>query len=88
VSFEYDPHNKLRHTSYWFETDERDEWPLSDNAKDEEPPRENEVFDYSAKPHRFYFEVETVGSVSPQEVVMKVRRSILVSDFRLPTTFH
>jgi hypothetical protein len=36
-------------------------------------PRENEAFDYSAIPKRFYFEVETVGSVSPQEVVLKVR---------------
>jgi DNA-directed RNA polymerase II subunit RPB3 len=36
-------------------------------------PRENEPFDYSAIPKRFYFEVETVGSVSPQEVVLKVR---------------
>ena len=72
VSFEYDPHNKLRHTSYWFEADERAEWPLSDNAKEEEPPRENEPFDYGAIAKRFYFEVETVGSVSPQEVVLKV----------------
>ena len=73
MSFEYDPHNKLRHTSYWFEADERAEWPLSDNAKEEEAPRENEPFDYSAIAKRFYFEVETVGSVSPQEVVLKVR---------------
>lgn len=73
MSFEYDPHNKLRHTSYWFEADERAEWPLSDNAKEEEAPRENELFDYGAIPKRFYFEVETVGSVSPQEVVLKVR---------------
>ena len=46
---------------------------MSDNAKEEEPPRENEAFDYNAIPKRFYFEVETVGSVSPQEVVLKVR---------------
>jgi len=46
---------------------------VSDNAKEEEPPRENEAFDYNAIPKRFYFEVETVGSVSPQEVVLKVR---------------
>ena len=73
VSFEYDPYNKLRHTTHWFEVDERAEWPLSDNAKEEEPPKENEAFDYHAIPKRFYFEVETVGSVSPQEVVLKVR---------------
>lgn len=73
VSFEYDPHNKLRHTSYWYETDARAEWPLSENRKEEEPPRDDEPFDYNAKPNKFYFEVETDGSLGPQEVVMKVR---------------
>ncbi|KAF7981855.1 hypothetical protein HWV62_31401 [Athelia sp. TMB] len=71
VSFEYDPYNKLRHTSYWYEVDERGEWPLGENAKEEEPPRDDEVFDYNAKPRKFYFEVETDGSLGPQEVVMK-----------------
>ncbi|EKM80969.1 hypothetical protein AGABI1DRAFT_112673 [Agaricus bisporus var. burnettii JB137-S8] len=71
VAFEYDPHNKLRHTSYWFETDIKAEWPLGENAKEEEPPRDDEPFDYNAKPTKFYFEVETDGSLSPQEVVMK-----------------
>jgi DNA-directed RNA polymerase II subunit RPB3 len=75
VSFEYDPHNKLRHTSHWFETDERAEWPLSENAKEEDPPRDDEVFDFNARPRKFYFEVETDGSLGPQEVVMKVRSS-------------
>jgi DNA-directed RNA polymerase II subunit RPB3 len=73
MSFEYDPYNKFKRTTYWREVDERAEWPLSENAKEEEPPRENEAFDYSAIPKRFYFEVETVGSVNPQEVVLKVR---------------
>ncbi|KIM91837.1 hypothetical protein PILCRDRAFT_809813 [Piloderma croceum F 1598] len=71
VSFEYDPYNKLRHTSHWFETDERAEWPLSENAKEEDPPRDDEAFDFNAKPRKFYFEVETDGSLGPQEVVMK-----------------
>lgn len=69
---EYDPYNKLRHTSYWYEINEKDEWPLSENAKEEEPPKEDEPFDFNAKPEKFYFEVETVGSMTPQEVVMKV----------------
>ena len=73
VAFEYDPHNKLRHTSHWFEVDERAEWPLSENAKEEDPPLEDASFDYNAKPEKFYMEVETVGSVSPQEVILKVR---------------
>ncbi|RDB16969.1 DNA-directed RNA polymerase II subunit RPB3 [Hypsizygus marmoreus] len=71
VSFEYDPYNKLRHTTYWFESDERGEWPLGANAQEEEPPRDNEPFDYNAQPRQFYFEVETDGSLGPQEVVMK-----------------
>jgi hypothetical protein len=73
VSFEYDPHNRLRHTTYWFETDIKKEWPLSTNAAEEEAPREDEPFDYDAKPQKFYFEVETDGSLGPQEVVMRVR---------------
>ncbi|KAI0633262.1 DNA-directed RNA polymerase [Trametes polyzona] len=71
VGFEYDPHNKLRHTSYWFEYDARAEWPLSENAKEEEPPRDDQPFDYNAKPEKFYMDVETDGSIGPQEVVMK-----------------
>ncbi|KAI8969571.1 DNA-directed RNA polymerase [Trametes punicea] len=71
VGFEYDPHNKLRHTSYWYEYDARAEWPLSENAKEEEPPRDDLPFDYNAKPQKFYMDVETDGSLSPQEVVMK-----------------
>ncbi|KAJ7703177.1 DNA-directed RNA polymerase [Mycena rosella] len=71
VSFEYDPHNKLRHTTYWFETDERGEWPLGENASEEEPPRDDEAFDFNATPGKFYFEVETDGSLGPQEVVMQ-----------------
>lgn len=72
VSFEYDPHNRLRHTSYWFEDDIKKEWPLSHNAQEEEPPRDDEPFDYNLKPNKYYFCVETDGSLGPQEVVMKV----------------
>jgi DNA-directed RNA polymerase II subunit RPB3 len=72
VSFEYDPYNKLRHTTHWYETDERGEWPLGENAKEEDPPRDDEAFDFNAKPNKFYMEVETDGSLGPQEVVMNV----------------
>lgn len=72
MAFEYDPHNKLRHTTYWYEGDPKAEWPLSENAKEEEPPREDEPFDFNSKPEKFYFEVETVGSLSPKEVVLRV----------------
>ncbi|KAI0081215.1 RBP11-like subunits of RNA polymerase [Panus rudis PR-1116 ss-1] len=71
VGFEYDPHNRLRHTTYWFESDIKKEWPLSDNAKNEPPVQDDEPFDYNAKPQKFYMDVETDGSLGPQEVVMK-----------------
>ncbi|KAF8609028.1 insert subdomain of RNA polymerase alpha subunit [Ceratobasidium sp. AG-I] len=71
IGFEYDPHNRLRHTTYWYEVDSRTEWPLSENAREEEPPRDDEPFDFMAKPNRFYFDVETDGKVAPREVVMK-----------------
>ncbi|KAG9103761.1 45 kDa subunit of RNA polymerase II [Ceratobasidium sp. 370] len=71
IGFEYDPHNRLRHTTYWYEVDSRAEWPLSENAREEEPPRDDEPFDYLAKPERFYFDVETDGKVTPREVVMR-----------------
>ncbi|KAF7792393.1 hypothetical protein EIP86_003430 [Pleurotus ostreatoroseus] len=76
VSYEYDPHNKLRHTSYWYESDPKAEWPLSENAKEEEPPRDDEPFDFNAKANKFYMEVETVGNLSPQEVVMRGLQSL------------
>jgi len=71
VAFEYDPYNKLRHTTFWFEVDCRQEWPVSDNAKEEEPPREDEAFDFRAKAEKFYLDVETVGNLTPKEVIMK-----------------
>lgn len=79
VSFEYDPHNKLRHTSYWYESDARSEWPISANGREEEVPQEDQPFDYNAKPEKFYFEVETTGSLAPKEVVMKVSFPVVLT---------
>lgn len=87
VSFEYDPHNSLRHTSYWFEKSVESEWPLSKNAVEEKAPRavfgprigeKNEPggiagdFNWKAEPDRFYFTVETTGVLSPMECVKQV----------------
>jgi DNA-directed RNA polymerase II subunit RPB3 len=71
VGMEYDPYNKLRHTSYWFEKDAREEWPIGPNAHEEEPPRDDEPFDYNAKANKFYLEMETDGSLGAQEVILK-----------------
>jgi len=71
VGFEYDPYNKLRHTTYWFEGDIKSEWPVSENGREEEPLQEDAPFDFNAKPTKFYLNVETVGSLTPKDVVMK-----------------
>ncbi|PNY27668.1 DNA-directed RNA polymerase II subunit RPB3 [Tolypocladium capitatum] len=71
VGFEYDPHNKLHHLDMWFEnnTDPEKEWPKSKYAEWEEPPQEGEPFNYDATPDRFYFEVETSGTMEPDQIV-------------------
>ena len=42
---------------------------------EEDPPREDEPFDFLAKPEKFYMNVETVGNLKPKEVIAKVRLS-------------
>lgn len=66
VSFEYDPYNRLRHSHYWIEEDEKLEWGVSANAAEETPVDPNEPFDYNAKPDKYYIEVEV--SISPAHV--------------------
>ncbi|WFD31766.1 RNA polymerase II subunit 3 [Malassezia sp. CBS 17886] len=69
VGFEYDPHNALRHTTLWYELDAKKEWPESKNAREEEPPQVGAPFDPNARASRFYFDVESVGSLHPAEIV-------------------
>ncbi|KAK4683563.1 DNA-directed RNA polymerase II subunit RPB3, partial [Tremellales sp. Uapishka_1] len=69
VAFEYDPYNKLRHTTYWFETDEQGEWPLSKNAAFEAPPDPAEPFDFNAVPSTFYFNAESAGSIPVRSAI-------------------
>lgn len=71
VEFEYDPWNKLKHTDYWYEQDAAKEWPPSKNSEYEDPPAEGDTFDYKAKANTFYMNVETVGSVSIEQVVLR-----------------
>lgn len=72
IGFEYDPHNKLRHLEYWFEDDPSKEWPISDNANFEgDPPQEGEPFNYDAVPGQFYFNLETVGGLEPDTIMLQ-----------------
>lgn len=80
IGFEYDPWNKLKHTDYWYEEDADAEWPRLANCEWEEAPDPDAPFDYKAKPSNFYVDVETVGNLPPNEVVV---RSIEVLQLKL-----
>lgn len=73
VGFEYDPYNKLKHTDLWFEvgTDPKDEWPISENGRFEKKPEDNDPFPFNEKPSRFYYDVEAVGQLKPEDIVLK-----------------
>ncbi|KAH4106787.1 hypothetical protein HBH70_056160 [Parastagonospora nodorum] len=73
IGFEYDPANKLHHLDYWFEENAAAEWP-----KDEErinldggPELPDTEFDHKAVPERFFYDVETVGGLDPDQIVTK-----------------
>ncbi len=68
VGFEYDPHNKLRHTTYWYEDDIKKEWPASQAAAWEDQGNP-EDYDPLAVPEAFYFNVETTGAIPPPDVI-------------------
>ncbi|TIB69110.1 hypothetical protein E3P77_00614 [Wallemia ichthyophaga] len=75
VGFEYDPYNKFKHTSYWYEQDERSEWPLSSNATEETPPEDSNDVNHPAQsndsePRNFYFDVEGTGALQPKDMLL------------------
>merc|ERR1711939_28600 len=90
VGFEYDPHNKLRHTDLWYEvgTDPKQEWPVSSNGQYEREPEQDEPFDFNARPSRFYFDVESVGSLKPDDIVRQGIESLVVSLNNIATELH
>lgn len=82
VGFEYDPLNNLKHTEYWFENDAAAEWPVSRNAPEEEAYIAQAQEDGTGaaatvkghtddEPERFYFDVESVGGLEPDQVVQQ-----------------
>ncbi|KAI8905976.1 DNA-directed RNA polymerase [Gorgonomyces haynaldii] len=70
IAFEYDPHNRLRHTNYWVENDVKAEWKVSENGQEEPEPADGDQFDYEAKPTKFYFTVESTGALEAKEIVL------------------
>ena len=73
IGFEYDPNNKLRHLDYWYENDPKDEWPVDErNALWEgEDVAADAAFDPDAVPSAFFFDVEGVGTLEPDQIVLQ-----------------
>jgi DNA-directed RNA polymerase II subunit RPB3 len=73
IGFEYDPNNKLRHVDYWYENDAKEEWPVDQtNARWEgEETAADAAFDPDATPSAFFFEVEGVGTLEPDQIVQQ-----------------
>ncbi|KIY03865.1 uncharacterized protein Z520_00556 [Fonsecaea multimorphosa CBS 102226] len=71
VGFEYDPNNKLRHVDYWYETDAKEEWPVDErNATWEgDESAADAAFDPDAVPSAFFFDVEGIGTLEPDDIV-------------------
>ena len=75
IGFEYDPNNKLRHVDYWYENDAKDEWPVDErNAAwegEDTGTMEGRDFDPDAVPGAFFFDVEGVGTLEPDQIVQQ-----------------
>lgn len=67
VSFEYDPDNAFRHTSFY----KPEEWPKSEYTtnEDEQKPFQEAEYITEGRPNKFYINVESTGALKPTNIV-------------------
>lgn len=76
IGFEYDPLNKLKHLDLWYENDPKKEWPVSKNAAEEEAEKDEQVFHMDDAPSHYYFNIESVGTLDPDQILHEGIRSL------------
>ena len=72
IGFEYDPNNHLKHTSYWYENDAKEEWPVDEHNSEwegDDAANATGTFDPDMTPSAFFFDVESIGTLDPDEIV-------------------
>lgn len=61
---------------------------LTGHEQYEREPEQDEPFDFNARPSRFYFDVESVGSLKPDDIVRQGIESLVVSLNNIATELH
>lgn len=52
----------------------------------EKKPEDTDPFPFNEKPSRFYYDVEAVGQLKPEDIVLKVRFAAIFDNCTIPSS--